>query len=279
MKNLLYPFIYLLLAYLLLVIVTSIAVSFSPDFYHSKVGSYTFQAFSTILLFGVSAWLTAAKILDKSTFRSIGFTKCSWHYLLIAVLIAIVAQPMVNFIADRCCAFSFPAFLSDSEDLIRQAEQSARDASSALLHTNSYWLLIVNIVVMALLPSVCEEMFFRGVVQRSLYYIVTPQLAVWVSAIIFSAVHFQFFGFIPRLLMGAGLGYIFLYSGSLWTSVAAHFVNNAIVVIVSFYEYNSGSTTLSTLGTNSNLVFAFASMAVIIALYYIFKRKRVKVGD
>ncbi len=83
------------------------------------------------------------------------------------------------------------------------------------------------------MAALSEELFFRGLIQRSMQNVCkNVHVAVWVTAILFSAFHMQFYGFLPRMLMGAYLGYLFLWSGSLWVSIMAHFVNNGMAVLL-----------------------------------------------
>jgi hypothetical protein len=96
-------------------------------------------------------------------------------------------------------------------------------------------------------------------------------VAVWVAAILFSAIHMQFLGFVPRLFMGAALGYLFLWSGNLWYPIIAHFANNAMaVVLVYMQQHGSSQTTLDTAGIQDPAMAAI-SLAFCLMLMYLFK--------
>jgi|APTNR8051073442_1049403.scaffolds.fasta_scaffold00134_57 membrane protease YdiL (CAAX protease family) len=96
--------------------------------------------------------------------------------------------------------------------------------------------LLFNLLVVAVVPAIGEELVFRGVVQQQFYRIArTPGLAVWITAFLFSAVHLQFEGFLPRFLLGALLGYLFLWSKNLWIPILAHFFFNGIQVAGQFF--------------------------------------------
>lgn len=271
MKNALYPFILLIAAYLAAACVASAVASAAPAFYHSQAGSYTMQSFHTIVIFGLPAILSFGSG-KAGRISELGFRQTTVRHLLLAVLMAAVSQPLVNLLAEWNSALTFPQSLSQLEEHFRALEAQALEASQRMICTDSYSRLLLNILVMALLPAFCEEMFFRGAVQQLLGRMLSPHVAVWFAAFVFAAVHFQFFGFVPRLLMGAALGYMFLCSGSLWTAVVAHFVNNAIIIAVGFYEFNSGTTLISTLGTAHTWAFALASAAMLAALFLMYRK-------
>lgn len=94
--------------------------------------------------------------------------------------------------------------------------------------------LPLNLLVVAVLPGICEEVLFRGFVQSQLQRIAKPGVAIWLQAALFSAIHLQFQGFLARMLIGGALGYLRRWSGSLWPCIVAHFVNNAVNVLIAY---------------------------------------------
>jgi len=108
--------------------------------------------------------------------------------------------------------------------------------SSALLVMESPWELIFNIFAIAVIPAIGEELLFRGVLQQKLrVWTKQPHLAIWLAAIIFSAFHGQFEGFLARLVLGAALGYLLYWTNNLWIPILAHFFNNAIQVSIQYF--------------------------------------------
>jgi len=106
--------------------------------------------------------------------------------------------------------------------------------------------LLLNLVVIALLPALGEELIFRGIIQQKLAASwQQPQLAIWATAIIFSSIHLQFQGFFPRVLLGAALGYLFMWTRNLWIPIFAHFVFNASQILVQYFFYQQEETTWS----------------------------------
>ncbi len=121
------------------------------------------------------------------------------------------------------------------------AEADSQGLINAALRMESPLELLVCLIIVALVPAIGEEWIFRGILQKRLYdWSKNEHLPVWIMAIIFSAVHMQFQGFIPRVLLGAMLGYMFFWSGSLWLPIIAHFFNNAFQVVIYYLSIRSG---------------------------------------
>ncbi|MCB0547595.1 MAG: CPBP family intramembrane metalloprotease [Phaeodactylibacter sp.] len=116
-------------------------------------------------------------------------------------------------------------------------ESSAGRLVQGLLVMESPWELAFTVLVVAILPALGEELVFRGVLQQALEKATgRPVAAIWIAALIFSAFHLQFAGLLPRLLLGAGLGYLFYWTGSLWAPIIAHFVINGVQVAGQYYQ-------------------------------------------
>lgn len=133
--------------------------------------------------------------------------------------------------------------------------------------------LIFNILLIGVLPAIGEELLFRGVIQKRLaHYLKRPQLAIWISAIIFSAIHFQFQGFFPRLFLGALLGYLFWLGGSLWLAILVHFINNGFQVIM-YYLHKKNITDID-LEAEFAIPWsgAIVSLGITLTLLYLIKK-------
>jgi len=163
--------------------------------------------------------------------------KCKGTALIIILscISMISAIPMINWLADWNSRMHLPSFLSGIEEWMKSSEASAERITEVFLSVSTWSGLTVNIVMIAVLPAIGEELLFRGVVQRIIgEWTKNSHLAIFISALIFSAFHLQFYGFIPRLMMGMYLGYLFYWSKSLWVPIAAHFANNLFAVIYTF---------------------------------------------
>ena len=151
-------------------------------------------------------------------------------------LIYIVALPAASVMAKWNDGMVFPAALSGLEAKFREMEDSARAVTDSFLSGNSIGDLLINVAIVGVAAAVVEEVFFRGGLQQLLSkWFGNGHVAVWITAFIFSVIHLQFYGFIPRLFMGVILGYLFYYSRNLWVPIFYHLVNNALIVIINFF--------------------------------------------
>lgn len=117
-----------------------------------------------------------------------------------------------------------------------EMENKASGMLKGLIVMDSPWEFLLNLLVMAVLPAVGEELMFRGVIQQKVEQQTRrPHLAIWLTAVIFSAVHFQFEGFLARMLLGAALGYLFYWTRNLWIPIAAHFLTNGLQVAFQYF--------------------------------------------
>ena len=154
-----------------------------------------------------------------------------WWLLAAAALIVVILPFMSTLIAWNAGAH-FPAFLHDFEVWARTSEDRATVLTKFLTRFNSASRFWVGVVVIALVPAIAEELVFRGVIQKNLVRWFSPHVGVWLGAAIFSAIHFQFFGFVPRFVLGLVLGYLYFWSGNILVSMAAHFTQNAFQLLI-----------------------------------------------
>ncbi|MBL4624245.1 MAG: CPBP family intramembrane metalloprotease [Flavobacteriales bacterium] len=150
-------------------------------------------------------------------------------------LVVIAVLPFVNFTQEINKMMILPEWLNGMEAWMKAQEKSTEIIVRAFLNSTSVFALLGNILVMAIIPAIGEELCFRGVMQKLFGKMFNnPHVAIWVTAAIFSAIHMQFYGFIPRMLLGAMLGYLYHWSGSLWLAILAHLINNGFAVVLSY---------------------------------------------
>ena len=166
-----------------------------------------------------------------------------WQVFLLAIGIMLCAIPGINLLADLNSRIELPKSLDFIEQIFKQQEEAAAALTERFLQADNIGTLFLNIGLMALLPALAEELSFRGTLQQILANsqrsMANSHIAIWLTAIVFSAIHMQFYGFIPRMLLGAMFGYVFLWSGSLWVPILMHFTNNGIAVLVYYLTANS----------------------------------------
>lgn len=269
MKKLLIALLLIFSAFVGLVVLMGALALLAPTWSNSVNGLLFMQGFQTIVLFGVTAlvgvWFTEG---HSNPFKQMLLDRrLTPRDCLIAFLFAVAALPMISLLAEWNNGMELPSYLASLEEMMRQMEESAKVLTERFLNTSSVGMMLVNLLVMALLPAVCEEMMFRGWLQRVLGKSVNYHTAIWVSAFVFSAIHFQFYGFIPRMLIGAALGYMYYYTGSLWAPIVAHFTNNAAAVVTAFLTYNGyTSIDFDLIGTGDTWYLSVVSVAVCVVL-------------
>ncbi|MCZ4407885.1 CPBP family intramembrane metalloprotease [Cryomorphaceae bacterium 1068] len=167
--------------------------------------------------------------------KYLGFRFVMPRIAIASVLVMVAALPLINVLAWLNEGLVLPEFLSGLEEAFAGMEETAQKLTMAIAGTGSIVSLAINIVLVALLPALGEEMVFRGLLIPILRkWTGNVHVAVWTSAFLFSAMHFQFYGFLPRFVLGALLGYLFVWSKSIWAPVLAHFVNNALALFLLF---------------------------------------------
>ncbi|MFA9389389.1 MAG: lysostaphin resistance A-like protein [Prolixibacteraceae bacterium] len=204
--------------------------------------------------------------------------------VLLSVLVIFAASPLINQLGIWNSEMSLPHWLSSIEKWMRESEDAAEKLTTLFVQANSIKALLFNVLLIGIIPAIGEELLFRGIIQRVFTeWTGNKHLGIWITAILFSGLHFQFYGFIPRAILGAMFGYLLIYSGNLWLPVIAHFVNNTAAVLA-YYFYNKGVIQFDpdTIGTNAgNGIAAIISVFVVLLLlfyYYKFEnRKRLEI--
>jgi len=156
-------------------------------------------------------------------------------FAFLGILILVSSTPFIDFTYEVNQMLKFPSFMSGMEKQIQDAENASDQLTLLFLKTPRKADLGINLLVLAIIPAIGEELMFRGCIQQLMKeWTKKIHVAVWVSAAIFSFVHFEFYGFLPRLLLGALLGYLFVWSGSLWIPIIAHAFNNGAQVVLAY---------------------------------------------
>lgn len=238
------------------------------------------QVVLVILMFILPAVLIA-RFWTVQRIPYLGLTKKpAASTLLIGGIGMLMAMPLINGLSELNQHMHLPAAFSDVEAWMKSSEDKAAKFTEALTKGTSVGDLIFNLFVVAFMAALSEEIFFRGLFQKiTIECFKNKHVGVWIVAIIFSAFHMQFYGFVPRMIMGAYLGYLFLWTGSLWPGILAHFLNNGMAVFL-MWLVNRGviSEDADKIGSEqSQLIYVLISAALAVGslvwVYRIGKKK------
>ncbi|WP_341227867.1 CPBP family intramembrane glutamic endopeptidase [uncultured Arcticibacterium sp.] len=205
-------------------------------------------AIITFVLAAIFYWkVVEKKSLSELNFRSL--PKPAVFFLVILTQLCFL--PFNGWLQEMNEGMKFPEALSGLESFFKTMEDSLAEVTEYLTTFDSFIKMLVGFIVIAVVAGVGEEFIFRGLIQRKLYKgLKNPHLAIWVAAFIFSAIHMQFYGFLPRLMLGALFGYFYFWTGNIWVPIVAHIFNNGFAVVM-FYLSHTGaiSTDLEELET------------------------------
>ena len=240
------------------------------------------QIFQSIGLFVVPAFL-----LGKF------FSGNSIHYLkldnfpqvnrwLLACLLMLTAIPAIDFLAELNSRIRLPEFMSGLQSYIESTSKAYQQASDAFMKVTSLKGLAVNLLIIAVIPAFGEELLFRGILQR--IFINWTRNIHWgiiISAFLFSAFHMEFYAFFPRWLLGIMFGYMLVWTGSIWTPIFAHFLNNSIAVILYYLVHVKVlNETATEFGTKPEFYLHTIILTIISGFcVYLLYRKRVNVNS
>lgn len=199
-----------------------------------------FQLLSHIGLFLVPSLVFAA-LVSRKPLRLLGANHPPQRLpMVFAALIMLAGVPFVYFLMEVNQQLALPESMAGLEEWMRRTEDAAETLMGRFLLVEGLHLLLFNIVMIAVLPGIGEEFIFRGLVQPLFKkWTGNVHVAVIITAILFSAMHFQFYGFLPRFMLGVMLGYMFVLTNNIWVPVFAHFFNNAGAVTLYYIAANS----------------------------------------
>ena len=249
----------------ILLISSLIGVALTMLFMFGDLGMKIAQGLSSIMMFVVPPIVYYYITRKELPMMALGFREVGrpWlPYILIGVAVMFVSLPVTNQLTAWNESMSLGSAFAKLEEYMKTLEEAAQAATEKMLNVNTLGGLFLNLLIIALIPAIGEELTFRGVLQQSLTRKMNPHIAIILSAAIFSFIHFQFYGFLPRMFLGILLGYMFYITGSLWTSILMHFVNNGTAVVL-YYLNNKGiSVDAEHFGATDNVWLLFASALV-----------------
>lgn len=212
------------------------------------------------------------RIRERNATRYLSERNSDWLIYVLSLAVIIFFMGVNALFIDWNANFTFPEFMRGFEEWARSNEENLAEATIFITRFANVGEFLLAFVVIAIIPAIGEEIVFRGILQRKMIEArVNPHLAIWISAILFSAIHIQFFGFVPRLLLGALFGYLYFWTGDLKIAMFAHFVNNGFTLLMAYLNQlglvefdmeNSESPELFTVG-----IFAIITSAILYAIH------------
>ena len=182
--------------------------------------------------------------------------------VMLVITIMLIIVPFIAMLTEFNLSIKAP-------DWLNQIDEKSDLTIAALLKMDSNVDFLFNLLIIAIMPAVGEELFFRGYLQQTITkWTISPHIGIIITAILFSVIHFQFYGLIPRFILGVLLGYVFLWSNNLWLPIIAHFVNNAQVLVISFVNKDQNSSMLSNNVDTTIGIFSFFGAALLMYLLY-----------
>lgn len=221
------------------------------------------QGLSSVVIFLLPAFFFSLITYTGRPFYFLGFKKADKpNMYLLAVAALLFSLPFVFWLGAMNQKVNLPTWMTSMEaDAMKQMQ--------AFLKVNHPWDVWVNVFIIALLPAIGEELCFRAVLQRMMIRLTRNAIAgILITGFLFSVLHFQFEGFLPRFFLGILLGFLYWYSGSIWTSILAHFANNALQVLVVSYmpKYVDKDPSMP-------ILVAVVSVVATIAILYFYKKE------
>jgi membrane protease YdiL (CAAX protease family) len=194
--------------------------------------------------------------------------------LFLTLGIIVFAAPFIISMTELNQKMQLPSYLTSLEQYLKDAEMQSEQMLKRLLVMNTKFDFALNMLMLALLPAICEEIFFRGTLQPLLTRLYgNVHIAVIMSAMIFSFIHFQFYGFLPRMILGMVLGYMFVWTNNLWYAILAHLLNNGLQVVALYlYQKKTISYNIETSASPEPL-YVLGSTALMFYVLWLFHRK------
>ena len=239
-----------------------------------SLNSLRFMQISSQIFTFILPPILYAMLINENPKESLGIKNVSYHWFIIGFIMMYAILPLNNVFAEWNAGLKLPESMSRIEELIKEMYESSAVVLEKLVNVNTFGGFVINLIMIAGLAALGEELLFRSIIQTSLIKTCkNAHVGIIVASAIFSFIHFDFYAFIPRLVLGMLLGYMFYYSRSIWVSMFMHFVNNATAVVI-YYLNNIGVTNVDveTFG-QTQLLPLLISIALMAVLFWLAIRR------
>ena len=213
------------------------AVTQNPAAFPNGRGAMVFYQVATHFFMFTAAPLAYLALAEPSVKRYLFQKKNYVGLILLSALLALIIMPANSWLINWNAKMVLPEALKGFEAWAKQKEELLAELTKYLTKFDTVGQMLMGLVAFALVPAIGEELVFRGIVQRNLgAWFKNHHVAIWLTAFIFGAIHVQFYGFFPRMLLGALFGYLYFWSKNLWVPIAAHFMNNGFTVVLLYLQ-------------------------------------------
>ena len=228
------------------------------------------QGFTTLIGLIVLPIIYVTMMENKSIKKFFTYERDFKVYFILLVL-GVCFMVAISPVIEWNMGIQLPDFLKQFDDWARDTEGKLAEVTKLMTDFTSFGQFAASLFVIALLPAIGEELVFRGLIQNEILRGTrNVHVAIWFAAILFSAIHMQFFGFVPRVLLGAMFGYLYWWSGNLTIPIVAHFIHNGFTLTM-IYLYNIGSVDID--GEESAPVTFVIVTLVVTAIILFYLRK------
>ena len=196
------------------------------------------QGLGSLVGFVGTAWLYW-RIIEKKQWSDLNFRPLPkpriWFMI---ILIEVTFMGFNGWLQELNQNFVFPESMKGLEEALKSMEDKLAEATRFFTTFTSFWQFILAFIVIAVIAGVGEELVFRGLLMRKLFLgIKNIHVAIWLAGFIFAVIHFQFYGILPRMMLGVLFGYLYYWTGNIWVPIVAHIFNNGLAIII-MYLYN-----------------------------------------
>lgn len=234
-----------------------------------SLNSLRFMQISSQIFTFVLPPILYAMLVKERPFKSLGFSKSTILWLILGVAMMYTILPLNSIFTEWNANIKFPESLASFEKLMQDLQERATEVMAKFVNVDTIGGLIINLFMIAGLAALGEELLFRSVIQTSLIRICkNAHIGIFIASAIFSLFHMEFYGLLPRLVLGLLMGYMYYYSRSIWIPMAMHFANNGTIVFL-YYLNNIGAINIDVESFGETNIFVLIlSIIAMVALFW-----------
>ncbi len=234
-----------------------------------SLNSLRFMQISSQIFTFVLPPILYAMLVKEKPFKSLGFSKSTILWLILGVAMMYTILPLNSIFTEWNANIKFPESLASFEKLMQDLQERATEVMEKFVNVDTLGGLIINLFMIAGLAALGEELLFRSVIQTSLIKICkNAHIGIFIASAIFSLFHMEFYGLLPRLVLGLLMGYMYYYSRSIWIPMAMHFANNGTIVFL-YYLNNIGAINIDVESFGeTNVGILMLSIVAMVALFW-----------